>query len=129
MRAGLITAVLLGAAMPLLASADELEQNVIKYMPKTMQPNLPGKLKSDEIIRQRRGHVESLKKFAPYILEEYSAIDKAMKWPADTYRNTRVFGIKKNAEKAPHECTSWIIMPDLTASNTLILHKNRDSSA
>lgn len=129
MRAGLITAVLLGAAMPLLAPADELEQNVIKYMPKTMQPNLPGKLKSDEIIRQRRGHVESLKKFAPYILEEYSAIDKAMKWPADTYLNTRVFGIKKTVEKTPHECTSWIIMPDLTASNTLILHKNRDSSA
>ena len=102
MNAGLITAVLLSAAMPLFAAASELEQNVIKYMPKTMQPNLPGKFKADEIIRQRRGHVDALKKFAPYILEEYSAIDKAMKWPADTYLNTRVFGIKKTAEKAPH---------------------------
>ena len=129
MRIGLIAGVLLGAAMPLLASVDELEKNVIRYIPKTMQPNLPGKLKSDEIIRKRRGHVEALKKFAPYILDEYSAIDKAMKWPTDTYLNTQVFGVKKNEEKAPHECTSWIIMPDLTASNTLILHKNRDSAS
>ena len=129
MKIGLIAGVLLSAAMPLLTSGNELEQNVIKYMPKSMQPNLPGKFKADEIILKRRGHVEALKKFAPYILDEYSAIDKAMKWPADTYLNIQVFGVKKNEEKAPHECTSWIVMPDLTASRTLILHKNRDSSA
>ena len=118
MKIGLIAGVLLSAAMPLLTLGNELEQNVIKYMPKSMQPNLPGKFKADEIILKRRGHVDALKKFAPYILDEYSAIDKAMKWPADTYLNIQVFGVKKNEEKAPHECTSWIGMGNLGGSGT-----------
>ena len=31
-------------------------------------------------------------------------------------------------EKPDHECTSWMVFPDLTKNNTLFLHKNRDSS-
>ena len=53
MKIGLIAGVLLSAAMPLLTLGNELEQNVIKYMPKSMQPNLPGKFKADEIILKR----------------------------------------------------------------------------
>ena len=29
----------------------------------------------------------------------------------------------------PHECTSWMLFPDVTGENTTILHKSRDSKA
>ena len=29
----------------------------------------------------------------------------------------------------PHECTSWMIFPDMTGENTVILHKSRDSQS
>lgn len=28
-----------------------------------------------------------------------------------------------------HECTSWVVTPDLTGNNTMLLHKNRDADA
>ena len=30
-------------------------------------------------------------------------------------------------EEDNHECTSWVVMPDLTGGKTMLLHKNRDS--
>ena len=33
----------------------------------------------------------------------------------------------KNSEDW-HECTSWVVMPDLTAGKRMLLHKNRDST-
>ena len=73
--------------------------------------------------------IEALKKFAPYILNEYNAIDRAFNLKSGTFCDIAVFGLKKQPGTAPHECTSWIVMPDLTGGKSLIVHKNRDSSS
>ena len=31
--------------------------------------------------------------------------------------------------KPPHECTSWVLFPDVTGENTTIVHKSRDSQS
>ena len=31
--------------------------------------------------------------------------------------------------KPPHECTSWVLFPDVTGTNTTIVHKSRDSQS
>ena len=33
------------------------------------------------------------------------------------------------APELDHECTSWMVMHDLTGNNTNILHKNRDANS
>ncbi|MBO4304559.1 MAG: hypothetical protein J6A21_08235 [Lentisphaeria bacterium] len=44
-------------------------------------------------------------------------------------RNKSVFPVyRPEQEEDPgHECTSWMIFPDLTGNGTTVLHKNRDS--
>ncbi|MBO7327704.1 MAG: hypothetical protein J6W00_02910 [Lentisphaeria bacterium] len=73
--------------------------------------------------------MEAVRKFAPHWLEEMKSVDKAMGWKPGTYADICVFGVDYKVVPPPHECTSWIIMPDLTGGKQLILHKNRDSSA
>ncbi len=73
--------------------------------------------------------MKCLKEFAPHWLDEMASVDKAMGWEPGTYADKCVFGVDYKVTPAPHECTSWIIMPDLTGGKNLILHKNRDSSA
>ena len=73
--------------------------------------------------------LKCVEKFAPYMLEEFRAIDKAMKWNPGTAAKLCVLGVDYKQTPPPHECTSWIIMPELTDSKQLILHKNRDSSS
>lgn len=36
---------------------------------------------------------------------------------------------EKYNDDLTHECTSWIVMPDLTGGKKMLLHKNRDSDA
>ena len=69
-----------------------------------------------------------VQKFAPYMLEEFRAIDKALNWQPGTAAKLCTLGVDYKQTPPPHECTSWIVMPDISASNQLILHKNRDSS-
>lgn len=73
--------------------------------------------------------LKCVEKFAPYILEEFRSMDKSMNWTPGTAAKLCVAGVDYKTTPAPHECTSWIIMPELTAGNQLILHKNRDSSS
>ena len=40
-----------------------------------------------------------------------------------------VSGNEKLSEEWNHECTSWIVMPDLTGGKQVLLHKNRDSTS
>ena len=129
----LLTAVLAGSSVSAAVSQAEFEKNVLKpfavWKKSAPAAALPGKNTPDDILRKRQAHTDALKKFAPYMLDEYYAVDRAFDMPMGTYLNICVFGTKKTAAKAPHECTSWIVMPDLTDGKSLIVHKNRDSSA
>lgn len=73
--------------------------------------------------------LKCIKKFAPYMLDEFRSIDKSMNWKPGTAAKLCVMGVDYTKTPPPHECTSWIIMPELTSANQLILHKNRDSSS
>lgn len=129
---------LLAAGCTVLASPmEELRKNVIRpwyaWSKNPPQSKLSDKIKPELRDRKRAAHIKALKKFAPHILEEYYAIDRMFNLPDGTYLDMVVFGIKypKPAVErtVPHECTSWVVMPDLTGGKSLYLHKNRDSSS
>lgn len=69
-------------------------------------------------------------KYAPYLIDEYNAVDKALNWPQGTYLKRTYWPLDGKAmySKKGHECTSWAVLPDLAAENQLLLHKNRDTS-
>lgn len=128
-----VVAVLLGVSVCCAAPGAEFDRNVIKpfavWKKSAPVPNTPGADKIDEVLRKRQAHTDALKKFAPYILNEYDAIEREFGLKSGAYLDIAVFGTKKAAEPAPHECTSWVVMPDLTGGRSLIVHKNRDSKA
>lgn len=64
--------------------------------------------------------------FAPDWFEEFSGMDKALGLPADTYLAYLAYSTWQEPER--HECTSWIVMPELTRDKRVLIHKNRDSS-
>ena len=70
-----------------------------------------------------------LKKFAPYLLDEYREVEKAMQWREKTILRYISAGIKYPSfnEPPPHECTSWAVTPELTADGNMLLHKSRDT--
>ena len=70
-----------------------------------------------------------VEKFAPYILKEFEEIDTLMSWKPGTALRINCLGVDYKAVPAPHECTSWLAMPETTAGNEVMLHKNRDSSS
>ena len=70
-----------------------------------------------------------VKTFAPYILEEFKAIDQAMGWKAGSAARVCVLGVDLKKTPPPHECTSWLVCSEVTASGQVLLHKNRDSSS
>ena len=100
--------------------------HVLKYWKEYKRSPLPPKKYDAEKLEIVRNN---LKKFAPYLLEECSEIDQAMQWRKDTMLSYIASGIKYPDFSAPppHECTSWMAMPELTADGNILLHKNRDS--
>ena len=70
-----------------------------------------------------------VKTFAPYILEEFKAIDRSMGWKAGSAAKLCVLGADLKKTPPPHECTSWLVMPEVSASGQILLHKNRDTSS
>lgn len=108
----------------------ELERNFTAHLNKWQknppQARISVKMSKADIQRRRDGHIAALKKFAPYILDEYAAVDRIMKWRSGTCMDIQIFGTVK---PAAHECTSWVLMPELTGGRSLLLHKNRDSSS
>ena len=82
-----------------------------------------------EISKRLDHFLACVKEFAPHWLKEFESIDRAFGWKKNTYARICCFGIDYKKTPAPHECTSWIIMPDLTKGKQIILHKNRDSSS
>ena len=86
---------------------------------------------SDEVKAERLEYFKNcIRKFAPYLLEEYERVDKALGLPPGTYLGILRFGAKLTdlQPKPEHECTSWIMMPDVTDGKSILMHKNRDSS-
>ena len=82
-----------------------------------------------ELKAERLAHFKAiLMRFAPHIVEECSRIDKVFNWKPDTYLGVARFGAKVTEQKPPHECTSWVVMDNLTDGKSIIMHKNRDSS-
>ncbi|MBE6376119.1 MAG: linear amide C-N hydrolase [Lentisphaerae bacterium] len=73
--------------------------------------------------------VRGLELFAPYILEEYKVLDRELQLEPGTSLKRNIYGVDMTKTPVPHECTSWIIMPELVGGKQLILHKNRDSSS
>lgn len=74
----------------------------------------------------------ALNRFAPHHVTESYRIDNAFGWKKGTYLGLLRFGEKKEekalSKKNPaHECTSWIVMDNLTGGKSIIMHKNRDS--
>ncbi len=71
-----------------------------------------------------RGYV---KKYAPHWLKEYAAIDAAFGLAPGTAEQLLFYGY--TLPEKGHECTSWVVMPNLTGGKWMMVHKNRDSSA
>lgn len=72
--------------------------------------------------------IRGLELFAPYMLEEFAILDKKLNLAPGTALKRNIFGTNMKVTPPPHECTSWIIMPELLGGKQIILHKNRDSS-
>lgn len=89
----------------------------------------PKGVSEQELDRRLKHFLACIKKFAPHWLAEFESIDRAFGWEKNSYAKILCFGIDYKKTPSPHECTSWIIMPDLTGGKQMILHKNRDSSA
>lgn len=85
-----------------------------------------------ELKKERLEHFRAMmKKFAPHIVEETFIIDKAFGWEKGTYLDILRYGarpkVTPDVPKPAHECTSWVIMDNLTGGKKVIVHKNRDS--
>lgn len=104
------------------------------YWPRLSQRKLnPPEETPKEYLQQLLDeYCQQLQRFAPHHLIENEQIDRAFgKEPGFTtsccLQNTQraLFGQKLNP--ADHECTSWIVTPDIAENNNMILHKNRDA--
>ena len=77
-------------------------------------------------------YVEMHKKYAPHMFEDFKTVDRVLGWKEGTYLRWVFFGFDTKGwaqEKlfAPHECTSWAVLPDFAAYNQVLIHKNRDT--
>ena len=123
------------AAMILSAKDIDLEQHVKKHwlvwQNKKIEiaPIRRGKVSDEEKAQRIEYFKNCLQRFASYLLDEYARIDKAFGLPPGTYLGIMRYGVKLTPfqPKPEHECTSWIMMPDVTGGKTILMHKNRDS--
>ncbi|MBR2373075.1 MAG: hypothetical protein IKA87_02475 [Lentisphaeria bacterium] len=66
-----------------------------------------------------------LKNFAPDWLDELRMLDEVLDLPE---RSMLEYLGYINLVNEKFDCTSWIVMPELTANGKVIMHKNRDNS-
>lgn len=85
------------------------------------------KLTQEQIKVKREGYLKAVKKYAPHWLDDFAAVDKAMGWKPGTYLEIVLFGMDYTKIPPLHECTSWVVMPDMTDGKTIMVHKNRDT--
>jgi len=85
-------------------------------------------VKFDKGLRDRcvAKYLRDIEKYAPYWLDEFAGIDCSFGWHENTFASLELFG--DATPPTPHECTSWILWPDLTGGQSVVLHKCRDSN-
>lgn len=120
---------MLTTGMIFSTAAGNIETYVKNYW-SVWQTEKPVALKIDarlaEIKRARL--VQCMEKFAPHWLDEFAAIDRVFGWEKGTYMDIAINGIDYKTTPPPHECTSWVVFPELTGGK-MMLHKNRDSKS
>ncbi len=94
---------------------------------KTARPVIRKKPKPGKGPDKEAFFLECVRKYAPHWIEEFAAVDRAFGWEEGTYAKMCALGIHR--PEPAHECTSWIVMPELTGGKYMMLHKNRDSSS
>ena len=113
--------------------ADDLGEIAGKYWTawKKTKPVIgyPKKCTPEQIRERRVRFNKTVKEFAPHWLEEFAAVDRVMNWEPGSFADIILFGVDYRTSPAPHECTSWLVKPDLTGGKNLLLHKNRDSKS
>ena len=83
---------------------------------------------NDEKKQALEGYLKLVQRFAPDWLEEFELCDKAMGLEAGAYALCEMGQDTSNPQPPPHECTSWIVNPQVSANGRRILHKVRDSN-
>lgn len=83
------------------------------------------KMPPDRRYAYTRKYIELVEKFSPHWLIEFKSISLALGWPENDYASYT--GLSYSAPSSGHECTSWLVMPDMTSTEKIILHKNRDT--
>ncbi len=110
--------------------ADDIEAYISqnwRALPQVAEDGQKAAQLTDEQRERLAVHHRYVEKYAPHWLEEYAAMDKVFGWPSGTAEWLQFIGESLSAPP-PHECTSWIVMPSLTATGDLIVHKNRDAT-
>lgn len=72
-------------------------------------------------IKEMEKHLE---RFAPSWIDELLLLDDVLGFPEQNM--LEYLGLINLADEK-YDCTSWIVMPELTANGRLLFHKNRDS--
>lgn len=86
----------------------------------------------EEALKSLEIYKTYIRRFAPHWEEEFAQVDRKFGWKPGTCLAAVYYGIRSVELERPlptHECTSWVVNSALTGNRTVILHKNRDSSA
>lgn len=119
----------LSGAVTLSAAGGNIESYAKKYW-SVWHKNKPVARKSvkERAAADMEYFVQCVKNFAPHWLDEFAAIDRAFGWEKGTYQEIALRGIDYKTTPPPHECTSWVVMPEFTGGKVM-LHKNRDAKS
>ena len=113
-----------------LAMADDIEAYIShnwRALPQVAEAGQKAARLTDEQRKRLAVHHRYVEKYAPHWLGEYAAMEKVFGWQEGTAEWLQFAGESLSAPP-PHECTSWIVMPSLTATGDLVMHKNRDAT-
>lgn len=69
-------------------------------------------------------YLACIRKYAPHWEQEFADIDRALGREPGTCLREHCFDAEP---PPPHECTSWIVTPDVAGENKMFFHKNRDA--
>jgi len=109
-----------GAA--LFAGIRQLRGSQIEQATLKAQTKLSAKTQAESVTAFKK-HVQ---RFAPEWLREFENLDAALKMRSGSVLT--LLALRCHAEPERHECTSWVVTPELTCDKRLLLHKNRDAS-
>ena len=99
------------------------------YCRRYWQPRLEKRplIWNDESKKVTEKYLEIVQRYAPNWLEEFDVCDKSMGLESGIFAYCEL-GKETCKPKPPHECTSWLVNPQISTSGRRILHKVRDAS-